>query len=191
MPQFTKCVDLGRGNGSESALMARPIRILQAGAWYHITLRGMERRGIFKDDRDRQHFLDLLPIMTDSANKKRFGRHFAIVNNVNCGKPTPMTRQPAQTQAPSAADSSQAQGFLATHVVTATLNSYRMKHRTLVIRAAFTVPLLVLTVYVLFPGTRAHVSGWVLLLCCVAIVAIGLFFGSSSKRRPGGLKDNS
>jgi putative transposase len=44
--------------------MARPLRILQPGAWYHVTSRGMERKIIFRDDRDRQHFLELLEAWT-------------------------------------------------------------------------------------------------------------------------------
>jgi putative transposase len=40
--------------------MARPLRIERAGGWYHITARGNERRPIFRDDRDRQHFCELL-----------------------------------------------------------------------------------------------------------------------------------
>jgi len=40
--------------------MARAVRVLQANAWYHVTARGIERRSIFADDRDRQHFLNLL-----------------------------------------------------------------------------------------------------------------------------------
>lgn len=40
--------------------MARQLRIEQAGAWYHVTSRGVERRDIFRDDRDRCHWLDLL-----------------------------------------------------------------------------------------------------------------------------------
>lgn len=41
--------------------MARPPRILSAGAWYHLTSRGIERRPIFLHDRDRTHFCELLP----------------------------------------------------------------------------------------------------------------------------------
>ena len=37
--------------------MARPLRIIYQGAVYHITLRGNERKAIFKDDLDRQRFL--------------------------------------------------------------------------------------------------------------------------------------
>lgn len=37
--------------------MARPLRVLRADGWYHITARGNERQAIFRDDRDRQRFL--------------------------------------------------------------------------------------------------------------------------------------
>lgn len=40
--------------------MARSLRIVRLGIWYHITARGIERRPIFRDDRDRSHFLELL-----------------------------------------------------------------------------------------------------------------------------------
>jgi len=40
--------------------MARPTRIHAVHAWYHVTARGNERRVIFRDDRDRLHFLELL-----------------------------------------------------------------------------------------------------------------------------------
>jgi REP-associated tyrosine transposase len=40
--------------------MARPLRLDQAGGWYHLTARGNERRPTFRDDRDRSHFLELL-----------------------------------------------------------------------------------------------------------------------------------
>ena len=40
--------------------MARPLRIEREGGWYHVTSRGNERKAIYRDDRDRQHFLDLL-----------------------------------------------------------------------------------------------------------------------------------
>ena len=40
--------------------MARSVRIQYAGARYHLTGRGNERRQIFRDDRDRLHFLELL-----------------------------------------------------------------------------------------------------------------------------------
>ena len=40
--------------------MARFPRIERAGAWHHVTARGNERRAIYRDDRDRQHFCDRL-----------------------------------------------------------------------------------------------------------------------------------
>jgi len=40
--------------------MARPLRIEYAGALYHITSRGNERKSIFKDDTDRELFLNIL-----------------------------------------------------------------------------------------------------------------------------------
>jgi REP element-mobilizing transposase RayT len=40
--------------------MARPLRIEQAGSWYHVTARGNERRAIYRDERDRGHFCELL-----------------------------------------------------------------------------------------------------------------------------------
>ncbi|MDI6800838.1 MAG: transposase [Thermodesulfovibrionales bacterium] len=40
--------------------MARPLRIEYEGALYHITTRGNERKPIFKDDTDREIFIDTL-----------------------------------------------------------------------------------------------------------------------------------
>jgi REP element-mobilizing transposase RayT len=40
--------------------MARPQRIEYEGAVYHVTARGNDRRAIFEDDADREHFLRLL-----------------------------------------------------------------------------------------------------------------------------------
>src|SRR6266511_5525599 len=40
--------------------MARPLRIERAGTWYHVTGRGIERRVIYTDDRDRRRWLALL-----------------------------------------------------------------------------------------------------------------------------------
>lgn len=39
--------------------MARPLRINRPGAWYHVRGRGIERRIIYLDDRDRLHWLEL------------------------------------------------------------------------------------------------------------------------------------
>ena len=43
--------------------MARQLRHHYAGGWYHITSRGMGRMAIFIDDRDREHFVELLSEM--------------------------------------------------------------------------------------------------------------------------------
>jgi REP element-mobilizing transposase RayT len=40
--------------------MARPLRIEYEGAVYHVTSRGNERKPVFKDDGDREVFLDIL-----------------------------------------------------------------------------------------------------------------------------------
>jgi len=40
--------------------MARKLRVQYEGAIYHVTARGVERRVIFDDDRDREHFLKQL-----------------------------------------------------------------------------------------------------------------------------------
>jgi putative transposase len=40
--------------------MARPLRMQIAGGRYHVTARGNEQRDIFRQDRDRFHFLELL-----------------------------------------------------------------------------------------------------------------------------------
>jgi len=37
--------------------MARPLRITYEGAVYHVTIRGNERRSIFRDDDDRHRFV--------------------------------------------------------------------------------------------------------------------------------------
>lgn len=40
--------------------MSRPLRIEYSGAMYHITSRGIDKREIYSDDRDREHFVLLL-----------------------------------------------------------------------------------------------------------------------------------
>ncbi len=48
--------------------MARPIRVEFEGAVYHVTARGNERKPIYRDDRDRERFLETL-----EETVKRFG----------------------------------------------------------------------------------------------------------------------
>ena len=45
--------------------MARPLRIQTVNGRYHVTARGNERKAIYRDDRDRFHFLDLLGEMVE------------------------------------------------------------------------------------------------------------------------------
>ena len=40
--------------------MARPLRIQYPGAVYHITCRGNAKTDIYKDDKDRNSFLEIL-----------------------------------------------------------------------------------------------------------------------------------
>ena len=40
--------------------MARRLRRNRVDGWYHVFHRGIERRAVFADDRDREHFVDLL-----------------------------------------------------------------------------------------------------------------------------------
>jgi hypothetical protein len=40
--------------------MSRPLRLERSGGWYHVTARGNERRAIYRDNRDREHFCGLL-----------------------------------------------------------------------------------------------------------------------------------
>ena len=39
--------------------MARLLRLNRAGSWYHITARANERKAIYRDERDRSHFVEL------------------------------------------------------------------------------------------------------------------------------------
>ena len=43
--------------------MSRPVRIDARDGWYHVTARGLERRELFRDERDCAHFLELLEEM--------------------------------------------------------------------------------------------------------------------------------
>jgi REP-associated tyrosine transposase len=45
--------------------MGRPLRIERAGGWYHVTGRGNERKAIYRDNRDRLHFLELVAGMVE------------------------------------------------------------------------------------------------------------------------------
>lgn len=45
--------------------MARPLRVDVEGGWYHIVARGIERRRIFEDGREHEHFLELMEAMSE------------------------------------------------------------------------------------------------------------------------------
>jgi hypothetical protein len=45
--------------------MGGPLRVNRPGAWHHVTARGIERRDIFRTDRDRKHWLELMPEFQD------------------------------------------------------------------------------------------------------------------------------
>ncbi len=53
---------------ADAGAMARPLRCEFPGGWYHVTARGNERKNIFRDDRDRGHFLEVV-----SGLEERFG----------------------------------------------------------------------------------------------------------------------
>ncbi|MRR55054.1 MAG: hypothetical protein EG822_11165 [Deltaproteobacteria bacterium] len=45
--------------------MARPLRIVYPGAYYHVTSRGNERKDVFKSGKDREKFLEYLASATE------------------------------------------------------------------------------------------------------------------------------
>ena len=86
--------------------MARPLRIQYPHAYYHVTCRGNDRRSIYRDDRDRELFLERLRtsldiyqvvvhayvlmgnhfhmiVQTPRANLSEFMRHFNITYTVD------------------------------------------------------------------------------------------------------------
>ncbi|MFH1593806.1 MAG: transposase, partial [Candidatus Omnitrophota bacterium] len=58
--------------------MARPLRIEYAGAFYHVTSRGNEKRRIYSSDGDKEKFLAYI----ESAHKK-----FEIIIHAYCLMP--------------------------------------------------------------------------------------------------------
>ena len=59
--------------------MARPLRIERVGGWYHVTSRGNERQRIYRDDRDREHFLELLAEMVSRFRVRLHG--YVLMDN--------------------------------------------------------------------------------------------------------------
>jgi putative transposase len=59
--------------------VARALRIEAPGCWYHVTVRGNERRAVFRDDTDRRHFQELLG---ESVERFRLLIHaYVLMNN--------------------------------------------------------------------------------------------------------------
>jgi putative transposase len=64
--------------------MSRPLRLEQPGAIWHITARGNEKKDIYRDDVDRQRWLDLLGRTAEAYNWRvyayaQMGNHFHLV----------------------------------------------------------------------------------------------------------------
>ena len=45
--------------------MTRPLRVQYKDAWYHVLNRGINGNNIYRDDRDKEHFLELLDSASD------------------------------------------------------------------------------------------------------------------------------
>ena len=71
--------DLIGPQGERGGTMARPLRINVPGAWYHVTARGNERRDIFRDDGDREHFLAQLGATVERYRLRLYG--YVLMNN--------------------------------------------------------------------------------------------------------------
>ena len=59
--------------------MARPLRVERAGGWYHLTARGNERRAIYRSDRDRVHFLELIEEAVETYRWRMHG--YVLMDN--------------------------------------------------------------------------------------------------------------
>jgi putative transposase len=68
--------------------MARPLRLDYPGAVWHLTSRGNERREIFRDDRDRERFLDQLARVVE-AMRWRLHAHVLMSNHFHLLVETP------------------------------------------------------------------------------------------------------
>ncbi len=59
--------------------MARPLRIIYPGAFYHVTSRGNEQKDIFKNRRDREKFLEYLASATERYSAEIYA--FCLMSN--------------------------------------------------------------------------------------------------------------
>jgi putative transposase len=67
--------------------MARPLRIQNEGGWYHVINRGIDRGSIYRDARDRRHFLELLEAasgmhMVEVHGYVLMGNHYHLILRV-------------------------------------------------------------------------------------------------------------
>ncbi len=56
--------------------MARPLRVNVEGGWYHVFARGLSGMGLFGDDRDREHLLELFE---ESVDRYRIEIHAFVL----------------------------------------------------------------------------------------------------------------
>ena len=68
--------------------MARPLRVDVADGWYHVTSRGIERRAIFKNEAEHEHFLVLLGEMVD-RHRVALHAHVELANHYHLILQTP------------------------------------------------------------------------------------------------------
>lgn len=70
--------------------MSRPIRIQHKDGWYHVVNRGIDRASIYRDDRDKKHFVDLLKgvssrHMLEVHGYVLMGNHYHLILRVHEG----------------------------------------------------------------------------------------------------------
>jgi putative transposase len=52
--------------------MARPLRLHRPDAWYHLTAGGTDRKDIYREERDRRHWLELIPELAERFHLQIF-----------------------------------------------------------------------------------------------------------------------
>ena len=77
--------------------MARPVRVDVAGGWYHVTARGIERRAIFDDVRDHEHFIELIAEMSERYGAE-IHAYVLMVNHYHLLVRTPQANASAAIQ---------------------------------------------------------------------------------------------
>jgi len=77
--------------------MTRPLRIDLEDGWYHVTARGNERKPIYRDDRDRSHFLELVEAMV-ATYQVRLHAYVLMTNHYHLLVQTPRANLSAAMQ---------------------------------------------------------------------------------------------